>query len=262
MESRERSTPRASGKVGTSCESRGGAGPFVVTSTWVLGGSSQKSLSRSLARDGQAIFDCCGFDGRAVVGAYTLERMRESPAMSDRISAETARTVPELYRFGGGTALAWRTADIEVMLGDHRKTLAVDVVPGVLPMLLGREFGRENRLVADTETGQVFRKVGRNRQDLVASNSGSGLMLVSLCGRVYVGESGTGTAMFGANVSDEESTGEESDSPNRESRARTRRRRKKAKRAHSRSEQQPAVASVEPEPREAPRADAVTQQQQ
>jgi len=64
-----------------------------------------------------------------------------------------------------------------------RTRFEVDVIPGVLPLLLGRQWGVEHKLVADIESGDVFAKVG-NDYELVARNDKSGLVFVSLFAEV------------------------------------------------------------------------------
>ena len=152
---------------GTVERSKLGGEAWTVATCWVLGGTSQKSLSREMATRGTAVLDCLGFDGFAVCGSYYLHRLRD--AHPELVGEVTPRARSELYRFGGGTGLAGHCAIINLMWRGERVQIQVDIVSGVLPLLLGRRFGARHQLVTDIGTGDVFTKVGNGLQ-LVARN--------------------------------------------------------------------------------------------
>ena len=86
---------------------------WTVATCWVLGGTSQKSLSREMAANATAVLDCLGFDGFAVCGSYYLHRLRDAhPGLVGEVKP---RARSELYRFGGGTGLAGHCAIISLM---------------------------------------------------------------------------------------------------------------------------------------------------
>ena len=125
-----------------------------MATAWVLGGTSQKSLSREMAVHGTAVLDSLGFDGFAVCGSYYLHRLRD--AHPGLVSEVMPRARSELYRFGGGTGLAGHCAIISLMWRGQVVRFEVDIVPGVLPLLLGRQFGAQFQLVCDIESGDVY----------------------------------------------------------------------------------------------------------
>ena len=70
---------------------------------------------------GAAVLDALGFDGYAVCGQYYLQRLQDQYPEMTRGSSK--RETSELYRFGGGTALAWTCARIKIRetTSRHRK---------------------------------------------------------------------------------------------------------------------------------------------
>jgi len=154
---------------------------WTVATSWVLAGGSMKTLARSAASAGEGVVDFCGFDGSAVAGLYYTQALALAHPELKVVIVDKEK--PECYRFGGGTALARRQASAEMMWFGQKKFVKWDVVPGVLPLLLGREFGSKMRAMVDVAKGDVW-AYQSGQHHLVAQSQAQGLMMMSLLGDV------------------------------------------------------------------------------
>jgi hypothetical protein len=140
-----------------------------------------KTTARQCASGCEAVVDVTGFDGFAVAGAYFTGALQlRYPEMKVTLRKKSK---PMIYRFGGGTALASQYASAQLMIGKEEISMHWDVVPGSIPLLLGRDFGVQFKLLIDVESGEVWSKRSGEWQ-LIARNSRQGLLYLSLRGGI------------------------------------------------------------------------------
>ena len=154
---------------------------YTVTSSWVLTGGTLKTLTRSLAQCGEGVQDMLGFDGMAVCGQYFYHMLQTK--YGKHMSDFEQKDEKQLYRFGGGTAVAWRSFELQVMLGGAQTKISVDVVPGTLPLLLGRKFGDQFWLHVDIRRGVTAMEMSSGEFRVVAlQTSRTGVFRMNLFG--------------------------------------------------------------------------------
>ena len=123
--------------------------------TWVLL-AKQRSLSAAADAQGAtgAFCDSC-FTGSGLVGQTRLKSLRDSGVL--RVQRVQARDGSKV-RFGGGIAHILETLHCEVQVGAKLGGIALAVVSGCLPLLLGDLALREFGLVLDGKRGQVMQE--------------------------------------------------------------------------------------------------------
>ena len=155
-------------------------GAYTVTSSWVLAGGSLKSATRFAAKHKAGVLDALGFDGYAVAGEFFFQSLWAFHGIDAK---RQEKVEAKVYRFGGGTGVARYSRVFTVMVGKRSLELHVDVLPGVLPLLLGREFGAAQKLLVEIASGDVWREGG----ELLTRNLPTGLVYLSLDGCADVG---------------------------------------------------------------------------
>ena len=104
----------------------------------------------------------CGFDGHAVSGLFYAKALQAAhPEMDVCIRHYNEGETGEVYRFGGGTSRAVGRASCIMRVGGdeglrEEQRLEWDLVPGVLPLLLGRAFGSKLGAWVDIAAGEVW----------------------------------------------------------------------------------------------------------
>ena len=167
-------------------------GLLTCATSWVLHGSSMKSLTRQLASEGEGVVDFCGFDGHAVSGIYYAKALQAAqPEMDVRLKYYEGETEGEVYRFGGGTSRAVGRAGCNMQLCGAEgpaERFEWDLVPGVLPLLLGRAFGAEIHAWVDIAKGEVWSVGTTGQTQRISQSARDGVMRMSLRGRVQTAD--------------------------------------------------------------------------
>ena len=125
----------------------------------MLGEALWEACGKKCAENFCGIMDC-GFTGEAVCGERTFSAFDERSLFSTELPP-SKRT----YRFGEGTLRAIATFLIKVkdsLIFKRDINFILDLVPGYLPLLLGRQFQSALNLMVDPKSGDVFKTtVGR-----------------------------------------------------------------------------------------------------
>ena len=127
---------------------------------WVLSTGTLKDLSMVIANSGEGALDN-GFTGEGVCGSVPWHTYREKWKAVGAVVSRVINPDPVKFKFGGGSAISRDayTVCVRPHWSPELVTLTVNVVPGVLPLLLGRVFQARCRMVFDAETGCYYRKV-------------------------------------------------------------------------------------------------------
>ena len=164
-----------------------------------------------------------GFRGMMVCGDRWLNdyrrRVRRQLKDGCRLEVEELPCSRNLYRFGGGSAVAIRTVALTVMYGGRGKCekLVCDVVKGRLPCLLGLLWMKPRRVKIDVESDQVLLRLdGEDRFRAEELEYGNLLAILpwnmrcqeglDLCGEVVDGYVSELTAAQSADGKDGETT--------------------------------------------------------
>ena len=189
----------------------------LVATSWVLHGSSLKGLARSLAHAAEGVIDFCGFDGHAVAGQYfTSSLALEHPEL--QVTVTVTEHAGGVYRFGGGTARANRKARAIMRVatasgGTVERPLEWEVVPGTLPLLLGRSVGAELGAIVDVASGTLYgpSEGGRAQWHVISQSPAEGVMRMSLKGRVATTSKESLSGIFAAVAAEKQGDGAEVD---------------------------------------------------
>ena len=102
---------------------------------------TQGTLTNAQSKRGLGAVDG-GFTGWAVSGSKRFAALKATPG----IRLTQVPTKQRLFRFGGGTAQSVETHRWVTRVGEVKAEGELDVVPGSLCLLLGREFGKSFQL--------------------------------------------------------------------------------------------------------------------